>query len=178
MNAIEFKEKLEKSKEADLLKFLADYKEEWGESLEETVDKILNEHANDKTTTEPFEIDRVNYELLVKQGEWEVVSELPKELSYTHVYPRCGKYMYKNEFVLETVKRKWFGTKIIETELYYRCVYQQERSISYSKLTYDQKKYFKKILTDKGFFVSRASGFMYARLNVYWNKEQYDWATK
>ena len=178
MNAVEFKEKLEKSKEADLLKFLVDYKEEWKESLEETVDKILNKHASDKTTTEPFVIDHVNYELLVEQGEWEIINETPKGLSYLYVYPRDDKYMYKIDREAEIVKKKWFGTRVIETNIYHRCVYRQERSISYSQLTYDQRRYFKKILTDKGFFVSRASGFVYARLDIYWNKEQYDFAMK
>ena len=119
----------------------------------------------------------INYELLVKQGEWELITQLPDDGSVV----RCrfsgalkdDEYEYIHREELRTVKRKWFGTKVIVEDYLYKRIYQKSKEYSYQYMDDMEKMYFKKILTDKGFFVCEM-GLWGDSLSVYWNKEQYD----
>ena len=185
MNAVEFKKGIDNNKEKDIKGFLDNYNETYGESLENTVDDILEKYIADGSIREPLTINLINKKVHVKQGEWENidtrfgydVSINGQILSKHYIFPVNDGYEYES-YDTVVVKKMLFWSYKIEVDRFKRRKIEKADSVEYSGLNWEEKEYFKKILTDKGFFVTKELGMFAPGLVVYWDKDYYDAMTK
>ena len=186
MNAVEFKKGIDNNKENDIKGFLDNYNETYGESLENTVDNILEKYIADGSIGEPLTINLINKKVYTKLGEWENIDDHFRYVltfgtnnypSGQYNFPINDGYEYEVYDSIDTIKILFWNRKI-EVHRFKKRKIEKVDSIYYFDLSFGEKEYFKKILTDKGFFVTKQLGMFAPGLVVYWDKDYYDAMTK
>ena len=178
MNAVEFKKGIEENKVKNIDKFLADYKEEWGETIEDSIDELLEKYITDGNTDEPLIIDTIKSGITREYGEWQDVNKF--EYNNKEIFGDSPDYQYQSYFVLIN-KRKMFRNAEVNVKKYRKRIQETYKHYIYDKANEAAQAYIKKIFKNKEFLVEDIrqnihSGF-YNRhskdcLFVYWNYDK------
>ena len=180
MNVVEFKKGIEENKVKNINKFLADYKEEWGETIEDSIDKLLERYITDGGTDEPFIIDTIKSEIIRETGEWQDINEF--EYNNKEMFIGFADYQYQSYFV-SINKRKMFRKVEVKVRRFRKRIREAHRDYMYNNADEVAQTYIKEIFKNKEFLVKDTHKNSYvgpfhtynsAYLSVYWNKEQYD----
>ena len=170
MNAVEFKKGIEENKVKNIEKFLVEYKEEWGETIEDSIDKLLGEYITDGNTEEPLLVDTIKSRVVREYGEWGDATEY--EYNNPHKF-KDNDYECQARYV-EINKRRLFRSVKINVKKYEKRIRELHKSYAYNNASEMEGKYIKKIFEDKGFgieegVISHMGGYRTDTILIYWN---------
>ena len=147
MNAVEFKKSIEENKVKNIDKFLTDYKEEWGETVENSIDKLLKEYINSGNSDEPLEISIIKSRITREIGEWEDATS--GEYNYPYAFDihdyECLAYRIKVN------KKRLFRNVEIEVTRFKKRAKELHKDYIYGVISNTAREYIKKVFKDKGF---------------------------
>ena len=170
MNAVEFKKGIEENKAKNVENFLIDYKEEWGESIEDSINKLLKEYISNGNSDEPFEVSIIKSRITREHGEWEDATS--DEYSYKYMY-NLEDYEF-GSYYTKVNKKRLFRSIKIGVKRYKKRTKELYKHYSYRDISETAKEYIQRVFKDKGFQVKETivniNRFpVIDKLLVYWN---------
>ena len=170
MNIVEFKKGIEVNKSKNINKFLIEYKEEWGETIEDSIDRLLEVYIAEGNSDEPFEVNIIKSRITKEHGEWEDATS--GEFHHSYMYNledyECQAYHTKVN------KKRLFRNIEVEVKRYKKRTKELHKHCLYSGISNTAREYIKKAFRDKGFQTKETIGSNFGRpfidkLLVYWN---------
>ena len=149
MNAIEFKEGIEKNRIENIERFLTNYEKKWGESIEASIDILLNVYIAGGNSDEPLVINTIKVRTAKEQGEW--VDATGYEYAYRY-WNFNDEYEYA-EHSTTVMKKKLFRNVKVDVTKYSKRTKRILERYMYENLTETAKIYIKEIFIKKGFRV-------------------------